>query len=278
MSNSDPFTQALNKGLAELRAVLTDATERFESEMERVRQRTAAASPESLPTSAQDALNQMDRLARFLRSEAASAAGDVSDSLAAAMEEFSKFVYAAVPGLEEQVDSAGSTFQQWMKQATETANEMSTEATARSTAAAGQMMDAVSRRPRSSPADAGSGTKDPGPTPSPAEKPAAAKKPTAKKTSAKKSTKKASAKKSSAKKAGKKATAKKSSAKKSTKKAAKKGPAKKSSAKKSSAKKTAKKPTAKKAGKKAAKKSTAKKAAKKSTTKKAAKKSSAKNA
>ena len=247
MSNTDPFTQALNKGLADLRAVLEDATERFESEMERVRQSSSAAVPTSLPTSAHDALNQMDRLARFLRSEAATAAGDVSDGLAAAMEEFSKFIYAAVPGLEEQIESAGSTFQQWVKQATETAGEMSGAASA----AMGKAASKATGATRKVTAKRGAAKKVSG-VPDGTEQPAASGAAPAKKSAKKSGAKKASAKKASAKKASPRKAVKKTT--------------KKASAKKAPAKKAAEKTTKKAPAKKAAKKTT-KKAAKKSAEK-----------
>ena len=193
-SSTDPFTQALNKGLADLRAVLEDATERFEAEMERVRQSSSAAVPTSLPTSTHDALNQMDRLARFLRSEAATAAGDVGDGLAAAMEEFSNFVYAAMPGLEEQIETAGSTFQKWMKQATDAAGDISGAASGAAASVAGRAgsMAAVTRKSAPKPSEKGATTS------------ATSAKKAAKKATAKKSAKKAPAKKATAKKAAKK--------------------------------------------------------------------------
>ncbi len=226
MATSESFSEAINKGIAEMRSVLADAAGRFETEARKIADAVHTddrVKAERMKTAG----DQLHSVVEMLRTEASKAANQFSDGINEAVGDVRDFMQDATPGRKD------------------AAADQNGGATRQSTADQGTADKA---------ADQGTAKK--------AAKKSPAKKSTAKKSTAKKAAKKSTAKKSPAKKAAKKSTAKKSPAKKAAKKStAKKSPAKKSTAKKSPAKKAAKKSTAKKSpAKKAAKKSTTKKA------------------
>ncbi len=219
---NETINKAVSKGVAEMRTILHEASNRFETEVKKFAD--AVGVDERLgPDRVKNAGEQLQSVVEMIRTEAQNAAGQFSEGINDAVDEFRDFVQENVPGT-GRPDGADS---------------------ASAAGATGAAKKSTAKKAAKK---------------APAKK--AAKKSTAKKSAAKKSTaKKASAKKAPAKKStAKKSTAKKAAAKKApAKKTAKKAPAKKSTAKKS----TAKKATAKKAAKKSTAKKTAKKATKK---------------
>ena len=177
---NEAFNRAVNRGVAEMRNLLQDASSRFETEMKKVAEAVKSDDPDGERRRA--AGEQIQGVMDTIRTEATKAAGQFSDGVNSVVEDMREFVQENVKGAEQSGGAADG--------------DASTAAS--SAAGAGPAKKSTAKK---------STTKK------------ATKKATAKKATAKKSpAKKAAAKKSTTKKATKKATAKKATKKATTKK------------------------------------------------------------